>query len=120
MNYAFVCSDCGAGYEHPHHPENPCPLCGGRLRRDWRHVSVRRDMAPHFNHSLGAYVRNRTEFEDGLKRKSDETSERLGVEHRFRPVDHDCVGATTEGLEDATWKAERDSGKTEPKRRFFP
>lgn len=76
-------------------------------------------MEPHWNHSVGGYVRNRLDFEDALKRRSDEASERLGTEHRFRPVDHDCVGATEEGL-DLTWKAERDSGKTDSKRRIFP
>jgi hypothetical protein len=75
-------------------------------------------MAPHFNYALGAYVKNRQDFEDGLKRRSDEASERLGVEHRFRPVDHDAVGATAEGME-PTERAARDSGRVEPTRRIF-
>jgi hypothetical protein len=85
----------------------------------WHHVATRRDLAPHWNVALGAYVRNRREFEDGLKRKSDEASERLGIEHRFAAVDYaDRPGVTEDGLDD-TRKARRDTGKTESKRRIF-
>jgi hypothetical protein len=75
-------------------------------------------MAPHWNNALGAYVRNRRDFEDGLKRRSDALSERLGTEHRLRPVDHDAVGATDEGLDD-TRKAQRAMGLTEARQRTF-
>lgn len=118
MNFAWTCVDCGQGYDHPHHPEFPCHVCGGRLRRDWRHVSMRRSMPAHFNHSVGAFVRNDADFTDALKRKGDEQSERLGIEHRYVRADLDNCGVTEDGMDD-TRRAARDAGKTEATRRFF-
>jgi hypothetical protein len=79
-------------------------------------------MAPHWNNAVGGYVRNLREFDDALKRKSDEMSERLGKEHRFRRVDWAdaaAAGGVTEDGLDATRKAQRDTGKDEPTRRLF-
>lgn len=118
MIYAFRCSDCGASYDHPHHPEFPSPCCGAPLRRDWRHVTVRRSMPAHWNHSVGAFVRNEADFGDALKRKGDEMSERTGTDHRYTTADLDNCGATDDGLE-VTHRAARDSGRVEPKRRIF-
>jgi hypothetical protein len=116
MIYAWICSNCGARYDHPHHPENPCPLCGGQLRRDWRHVAVRRPFEPHFNHSIGEHVRSHGEFTDALKRKGEEVSERLGIEHRFVEADPTNCGA---GPDEATERANRASRGAEPTRRIF-
>ena len=43
-------------------------------------------MGEHWNQAVGEYVSNRQEFHDALKRKSDEVSERLGIEHDFQPM----------------------------------
>jgi hypothetical protein len=79
-------------------------------------------MEPHWNNALGAYVRNRREFEDGLKRRSDEASERTGTEHRFVPVEwvdaKDAGRVTDEGL-DKTEQAAVDLGQKNMTRRTF-
>jgi hypothetical protein len=67
-------------------------------------------------------VRGRRDFEDALKRKGDDLSERLGMEHRFAPIEagdsKEAGGVTEDGL-DATRRAARDAGRTEAKRRTF-
>jgi hypothetical protein len=79
-------------------------------------------MEPHWNNAIGAYVRNRAEFEDGLKRKSDEASERTGTEHRYVPVewvDAKSAGRVTEEGLDKTEQARVDLGQQDLKRRHF-
>lgn len=67
-------------------------------------------MPEHFNNSLGQYVNNERQFKDGLKRKSDEASERMGHTVDLQPIpaadmaDAKAHGVTDEGL-DATRRA---------------
>lgn len=87
MIYEYLCD------EAPHLPlltdypadTIPCP-CGGTARRRWS-VSFHRSMPEHFNHSVGRYVSNESDFSDALKQKSEEATEKTGIPHNFAPVD---------------------------------
>lgn len=64
-------------------------------------------MPEHFNMTLGRPVNNERELRDGLKRLSDDASERNGIEHnmeyltRSEMADPRAHGVTGEGLEDS-------------------
>lgn len=58
-------------------------------------------MPAHFNRSAGQYVSNERQLKDSFKAMSEAASERVGMEHRFVPVDpqdKDKLGVSTEGL----------------------
>lgn len=58
-------------------------------------------MPGHFNNALGRYVSGERDFDDGLKRASDEATERNGIPHNYVKVDgrdHEAHGVTGEGL----------------------
>lgn len=68
-------------------------------------VSVATGWMPHYNHSVGRYVRTRGEFLDALRSASEKQSERTGVEHNYQPVElGEVQGVTEEGM-DATRRA---------------
>ena len=75
-----------------------CPVCSTSSPRRFA-FSVLSSFQDHYNHAAGEYVRNRREFEDSLKRQSDEHSERTGIPHEYVPipaadmVDPSSVGA---------------------------
>jgi hypothetical protein len=59
-------------------------------------------MREHWNPTVGRYVTNERDFNDGLKRASEDATLTTGTEHDFQPVDlrdMDACGATGEGLE---------------------
>lgn len=108
MRYSYFCTVCGnedidetfsyVGDIGPH----PCSVCGSIMRRGFS-FSFRRSMQEHFNTSTGTYVSTRRDFEDDLKRKSEEASHRTGMDHNFVPVDMNdmkALGVTDEGLEE--------------------
>ena len=72
-----------------------CPDCRNTSVRIFD-FQARASLAEHFNMAAGQYVNNQREFRDALKRRSDEVSERLGIEHDFQPLtaaevrDHDA------------------------------
>lgn len=84
--YAFICRYCGAHRDST--TREPCACsCGEHMSRDYRSISInpRPNFQPHFNWSVGSYVNSKREFEDEMKRKNDEVSERLGIDHNFTP-----------------------------------
>jgi hypothetical protein len=81
-----------------------CPVCSTPAQRDW--VFQTRNSTPeHFNTTLGRPVNNERDLRDGLKRLSDEQSERNGIEQNFEfltraeMADSGAHGVTDEGLE---------------------
>lgn len=59
-------------------------------------------MQEHWNPTVGRYVANERDFNDGLKRASEAASLTTGMDHNYVPVDlrdREACGATEEGLE---------------------
>lgn len=82
-------------------------------------ASVLTAFQPHFNHSVGKYVRSMREFKDALNQGSDEMSNRLGHEHRYVPLESgEAPGVTEEGL-DSQKRERRRVGYDERKRSYF-
>ena len=106
--YEFQCED---GHRHElstRQPYGPC-FCGSILKRKFS-FHIGQTIPGHFNHAVGKYVSNDREFRDALKVKSEEQSERLGIEHNYTyvdPADKQALGVTEEGL-DSTHKQQRD------------
>jgi len=86
MIYAFRCHNCGMRRDSQTREPFTC-MCGEMMSRDYRSVSINPhpNFQPHFNWSVGSYVNTKREFEDEMKRKNDEVSERLGIDHNFTP-----------------------------------
>jgi predicted nucleic acid-binding Zn ribbon protein len=108
--YALRCRCCNRHWDEyrptftPDGLPRDCPACGGPVVRRWTPPYVLRTgfVETHFNHTTGEIVHNQSEFRDQLKRKSDEASERTGIEHRFVPVDPDqprALGVKLDGTE---------------------
>jgi hypothetical protein len=63
-------------------------------------------MPEHFNHSVGEWVSNKRQFYDSLKRKSEQSSIRTGMDVDLQPLtpsdmaEASAHGVTDEGLED--------------------
>jgi hypothetical protein len=63
-------------------------------------------MPEHFNHSVGEWVSNRRQFYDALKRRSDQSSARTGMDVDLQPLSPSDMaeaashGVTEEGLDD--------------------
>ena len=117
--YEFQCRTCGRGRESQSRDILPCP-CGGLYKRVF-HCNLASTFQPHFNHSVGRYVRSQQDFNEGLKAASEEASRpRIDpatgritqVDHKFTPIeagDTKALGVTDEGLE-TTMRDHRDKG----------
>lgn len=101
----------------------PHCACGLLMRRQWNTFAIQRAsvMQPHFNHSIGSYVRNKGDLRSEFSRKSDEMSERMGFAVDYQPIDPgdlrnspESFGVTEEGL-DHRAKTLRDLGDPERK-----
>lgn len=127
--YSYKCRECGEQYEwfhNTHHPTHRplCPECGYPMGRDYSSVTY--SLSPlrfetHLNHATGTVVKSQSHFRDELKRKSEEASEHLGIEHNFVPVDPSDKHAlgVTDSEDYAMAKSKVDSGKmTLPTRTF--
>jgi putative FmdB family regulatory protein len=83
-------------YEHkcPHHGkfldrsqhESPCPECGSSTRRVFS-FSIGPSFHEGYSPTTGGYVSNERDLSDQLKLKSEEATNRNGIEHRYVPVD---------------------------------
>ena len=112
--YQFNCPSCRQNYTvtQPNHPQ-PCPSCGARVNRVYS-FTTGKGMPEHYNNAVGEFVSSRTQFYDGLKRKSEEAWARTGLDHDFQPVDPSDMrdpsahGVTEEGL-DATYRQAHDA-----------
>lgn len=85
--FEYICDSCGHRTESTtrgdiHHCEN----CGLTARRRFS-FRVASPFREHFNLATGAYVTNRTQFEDRLKMASEEQTLKMGMEVDYQPVD---------------------------------
>lgn len=117
--YQYRCAGCKVVFTTLSRTEiPPCPVCGNESKRDFSFF-FKPDTPEHFNHSVGTYVTNERELRDAIKRKSDEASERNGIEHnlefmsRADMADMGAHGVTEEGLDDSR-KAWHDMGLQHP------
>jgi hypothetical protein len=82
----------------------PCPVCGNPASRNFS-FNIATSVPEHFNHSVGGYVNNERELKEQIKIRSQEESERTGIEHNFEYLsrsdmaDSAAHGVTEEGLE---------------------
>ncbi len=120
MILEWVCTYCGRHRETKDRQPPHCANCGLIMRREWNTFSLSRTavIQPHFNHSIGAHVRNGAELKSEFSRASDEMSERMNFHVDYQPVDPydlkhnpEDFGVTTEGLEERE-KAHHDAGVT--------
>jgi putative FmdB family regulatory protein len=98
--YEWKCRTCGFVKDTMLQAAGPCPQCGRQMKRVYSFMVPGPNAMPdraHFNYSVGQYVTNQRDFEDKLKRKGEEMSNRLGIEHNY--VAHekgDRIGVTDE------------------------
>lgn len=104
--YQYKCNGCRLTFATLSRTDIPaCPVCGSVAQRDYVFQTVN-SMPEHFNNTLGRPVNNERDLRDGLKRLSDEASERNGIETnleyltRAEMADPRAHGVTDEGLED--------------------
>lgn len=99
--YEHKCKVCGSRFLTQTRTEKSCPLGHNDLARVFS-FNTTVLFEPHFNASVGKYVRNQAEFNSELSRLSDDMSERVGMTHNFVPVDQQdrqAFGVTDEGQE---------------------
>jgi len=117
IRYEWKCKLCSEHYSVDQYREKLyCLKCDVELVRVYG-FAYKRGFQDHYNPSVGAYVRNETEFADKLKQQSERTWLERGIETRLVPIDpRDSAktGATAEGLEN-TERVARDSGRADAK-----
>lgn len=104
MIYTYRC-ECGAetySTKQGDRLNQMCRSCArpGPLKRVWG-FAYKQPMQPHWNNTLGRGVSGMREFNDGLKRASDEATARTGIPHNYQPVewgDKQALGVTGEGI----------------------
>lgn len=118
IRYEWKCKLCGEYYWVDQYREKLfCLKCDVALVRVYG-FAYKRGFQDHYNASVGAYVRNETDFADKLKMASEKQWLERVIETRLVPVDPRdtaITGATEEGLEN-THRQQRDAGKVEPTR----
>jgi hypothetical protein len=75
-----------------------CPSCGTTLTRKYS-FRIGSSFQPHYNPSVGRYVRNEADFQSALSAASDAASEYTGIPHHF--VAHDLQDTAAHGLSSA-------------------
>ncbi len=99
--YEYRCQGCGRKVMSDERGDQVVTRCCGQIgNRVWA-FSVASVMQEHWNQTLGAPVSSMAGFKEGLKIKSEEASERTGIDHNFQPVDLTDtrgLGVTEEGL----------------------
>lgn len=103
MIYAYKCRKCGTRADSTRRGDvlGPCPTCDGQLTRLYI-VTLERPMMEHFNPSVGKVISSNRQFDDELKRKSEEQTLRTGIEARYvrhDPADAKALGVTHDGLD---------------------
>lgn len=121
--FVFRCSGCMDEFESGTPiPEFSCPRCGGLLQRVYSTFSVAKSFQPHFNHSVGQYVRSASHYSAILRQASAEQSEKTGMEVRLEKIDvQDCEPPPGAGeMADQRSKILREQGKEAPKKLIVP
>jgi len=112
--YQYKCNSCGspttittsiANYDATFADVSlTCDACMvGELKRVYSPFPFKLPMPDHYNVSAGQHVSGERELAEVFKRKSEEATERLGIEHNFKPIDlrdTEALGVTREGLEE--------------------
>jgi hypothetical protein len=116
--YGYRCRTCGVTRDSTRRDDvAPCP-CGGLSSRDFSSVQFgAASFTPHFNHSVGAVVNSDREFDDLLKRRSEENSLATGADHSYTRIDPGDLPShphTDEGLEE-TARTRHDKGMVMPR-----
>lgn len=120
--YEYECPYCGNRDDHFFTFDKSattvhCPNCRVPMTKRYS-VNFQRPMPDHWNRTVGAPVSSRRQFEDHLKRQSEEATLRTGIEHNYQPVDlgdRDALGVTEEGLE-STRRQQVETGQLEVRR----
>jgi putative FmdB family regulatory protein len=91
--YAYRCKECRNEEDHLYRSDDfTCDTCGGHLIRAYSFAQPS-TFQPHFNASVGRYVRSDTDFRSALSEASDNASAYTGITHNFQPRDmHDTDG----------------------------
>lgn len=105
--YQYKCAQCRVTFTTLSRTDIPdCPVCHQESTRQFA-FNAQKSIPEHFNTTLGRPVLNERDLRDGLKRLSDEASERNGIETnleyltRAEMADPRAHGVTDEGLEDS-------------------
>lgn len=85
--YAYRCKSCGEDQDELIRSDDlTCNSCGGSLRRVFSFAQPT-TFIPHYNPSVGRYVRSESDFKVALSEASDLASAYTGVTHNFQPRD---------------------------------
>lgn len=90
-DFKFSCQTCGSTcseYFPIQDGPSPFPHDGcGMFQRVWTVPNLKRAMTAHWNPSVGQYISSEQEFNEALKRGSEEMSRKTGMDHNFVAVD---------------------------------
>lgn len=82
--YNYRCSRCNRLFASTVRADAiTCQDCQGQATRKFSFY-IAGGLQEHFNTAVGEYVSTRRQMEDALKRKSEEASARLGIDHDFQ------------------------------------
>lgn len=99
--YEYRCPFCNLTYMATSRGDsNPCPICNRSAKRNFR-FAIQPSFQDGYTPTTGGYVASEHDLKEQLKRKSDELTNRNGIEHRLVPVDFrdmDACGVTKEGM----------------------
>lgn len=123
MIYNFLCDDCaheecfdpGYGMSIGDLTHYLCERCYGGLRRS-ASFCVQRPMIEHLNVTTGMPVSSEKQFKEQLKIKSDEATQRTGMDHKFVPcdvTDMKALGVTGDGIDESR-RTRRAQGLDQP------
>lgn len=91
-----------------------CDYCQGTGIRRFS-FTVSTGLKEHFNQAAGEYVSNRRQLDDAFKRRSEEMSARLGMDHEFVTVDPaDMMDASAHGVDENTLEPTRKRMRDHP------
>lgn len=115
MIYEYKCPACNTHLHTNRHgiEGTACEHCTAPIKRVYS-FAVQRPMAEHFNATVGKPIGSNRQFDEALKVKSAEMTERLGFEQRYVRIDPEQAGATQEGME-ATYREQVATGQRETK-----
>lgn len=90
--------------------QEACPRCNYSPLHRVFGFAHKPAMQEHFNNTVGKPVSSMRQFNDELKRKSDEATKYTGMEHRYAPLEYGdaaAFGATNEGIHESNVERSR-------------